>query len=89
MSGSTGSGRFVLVPDKGLTALRFRFGRAQGLGPARSDRGKGSVKFAARRRLAATRFHPKTADRVGVNDSDSTIADYQFDTNAARSRRSR
>jgi 6-phosphogluconolactonase len=72
------SGRFVLVPDKGLDRVFvFRFDAATGrLAPTE----QGSVKSrpgAGSRHLA---FHPKLPIVWVLNELDSTIATYQFDT---------
>ena len=72
------SGRFVLVPDKGLDRVFvFRFDAAAGqLAPTE----QGSVKSrpgAGSRHLA---FHPKLPIVWVLNELDSTIATYQFDT---------
>jgi 6-phosphogluconolactonase len=72
------SGRFVLVPDKGLDRVFvFRFDVATGrLAPTE----QGSVKSrpgAGSRHLA---FHPKLPIVWVLNELDSTIATYQFDT---------
>ena len=72
------SGRFVLVPDKGLDRVFvFRFDGATGRltpteqGSAKSRPGAGS------RHLA---FHPKLPIVWVLNELDSTIATYRFDT---------
>ena len=72
------SGRFVLVPDKGLDRVFvFRFDAAAGrLAPTE----QGSVKSrpgAGSRHLA---FHPKLPIVWVLNELDSTIATYQFDS---------
>jgi 6-phosphogluconolactonase len=72
------SGRFVLVPDKGLDRVFvFRFDGATGrLTPTE----QGSVKSrpgAGSRHLA---FHPKLPIVWVLNELDSTIATYRFDT---------
>jgi 6-phosphogluconolactonase len=72
------SGRFVLVPDKGLDRVFvFRFDAATGrLAPT----DQGSVKSrpgAGSRHLA---FHPKLPIVWVLNELDSTIATYRFDT---------
>lgn len=72
------SGRFVLVPDKGLDRVFvFRFDSASGrLTPTE----QGSVKSrpgAGSRHLA---FHPKLPIAWVLNELDSTIATYRFDT---------
>ena len=72
------SGRFVLVPDKGLDRVFvFRFDAAAGrLTPTE----QGSVKSrpgAGSRHLA---FHPKLPIVWVLNELDSTIATYRFDT---------
>jgi 6-phosphogluconolactonase len=72
------SGRFVLVPDKGLDRVFvFRFDSATGrLAPTE----QGSVKSrpgAGSRHLA---FHPKLPIVWVLNELDSTIATYRFDT---------
>ena len=72
------SGRFVLVPDKGLDRVFvFRFDDATGrLTPTE----QGSVKSrpgAGSRHLA---FHPKLPIVWVLNELDSTIATYRFDT---------
>lgn len=72
------SGRFVLVPDKGLDRVFvFRFDAATGrLTPTE----QGSVKSrpgAGPRHLA---FHPKLPIVWVLNELDSTIATYRFDT---------
>jgi len=72
------SGRFVLVPDKGLDRVFvFRFDGAAGrLIPTE----QGSVKSrpgAGSRHLA---FHPKLPIVWVLNELDSTIATYRFDT---------
>jgi 6-phosphogluconolactonase (cycloisomerase 2 family) len=72
------SGRFVLVPDKGLDRVFvFRFDAATGrLTPTE----QGSVKSrpgAGSRHLA---FHPKLPIVWVLNELDSTIATYRFDT---------
>jgi 6-phosphogluconolactonase len=72
------SGRFVLVPDKGLDRVFvFRFDAATGrLAPTE----QGSVKSrpgAGSRHLA---FHPKLPIVWVLNELDSTIATYEFDT---------
>jgi 6-phosphogluconolactonase (cycloisomerase 2 family) len=72
------SGRFVLVPDKGLDRVFvFRFDAATGrLAPTE----QGAVKSrpgAGSRHLA---FHPKLPIVWVLNELDSTIATYQFDT---------
>jgi 6-phosphogluconolactonase len=72
------SGRFVLVPDKGLDRVFvFRFDAATGrLDPTE----QGSVKTrpgAGPRHLA---FHPVRPVAWVVNELDSTIATYSFDT---------
>src|SRR5215467_6146445 len=72
------SGRFVLVPDKGLDRIFvFRFDAATGrLDPTE----QGSVKSrpgAGSRHLA---FHPKLPIVWVLNELDSTIATYRFDT---------
>jgi 6-phosphogluconolactonase len=72
------SGRFVLVPDKGLDRVFvFRFDGAAGrLTPTE----QGSVKSrpgAGSRHLA---FHPKLPIVWVLNELDSTIATYRFDT---------
>jgi len=72
------SGRFVLVPDKGLDRVFvFRFDAATGrLSPTE----QGSVKSrpgAGSRHLA---FHPKLPIVWVLNELDSTIATYRFDT---------
>ena len=72
------SGRFVLVPDKGLDRVFvFRFDGATGrLTPTE----QGSVKSrpgAGSRHLA---FHPKLPIVWVLNELDSTIATYKFDT---------
>jgi 6-phosphogluconolactonase len=72
------SGRFLLVPDKGLDRVfAFRFDAATGrLAPTE----QGSVKSrpgAGSRHLA---FHPKLPIVWVLNELDSTIATYQFDT---------
>jgi 6-phosphogluconolactonase (cycloisomerase 2 family) len=72
------SGHFVLVPDKGLDRVFvFRFDAATGrLAPTE----QGSVKSrpaAGSRHLA---FHPKRPIVWVLNELDSTIATYQFDT---------
>jgi 6-phosphogluconolactonase (cycloisomerase 2 family) len=72
------SGRFVLVPDKGLDRVFvFRFDAATGqLTPTE----QGSVKsrpVAGSRHLA---FHPKLPVAWVLNELDSTIATYRFDT---------
>jgi 6-phosphogluconolactonase len=72
------SGRFVLVSDKGLDRVFvFRFDAATGrLAPTE----QGSVKSrpgAGSRHLA---FHPKLPIVWVLNELDSTIATYQFDT---------
>jgi 6-phosphogluconolactonase len=72
------SGRFVLVPDKGLDRVFvFRFDAATGrLTPTE----QGSVKSrpgAGSRHLA---FHPKLPIAWVLNELDSTIATYRFDT---------
>lgn len=71
------SGRFVLVPDKGLDRVFvFRFDSASGrLTPTE----QGSVKSrpgAGSRHLA---FHPKLPIAWVLNELDSTIATYRFD----------
>jgi len=71
------SGRFVLVPDKGLDRVFvFRFDAAAGrLAPTE----QGSVKSrpgAGSRHLA---FHPKLPIVWVLNELDSTIATYKFD----------
>jgi 6-phosphogluconolactonase len=71
------SGRFVLVPDKGLDRVFvFRFDAATGrLAPTE----QGSVQSrpgAGSRHLA---FHPKLPIVWVLNELDSTIATYQFD----------
>src|SRR5215813_13957884 len=72
------SGRFVLVPDKGLDRVFvFRFDAATGrlsptdLGSVKSRPGAGS------RHLM---FHPKLPIVWVLNELDSTIATYRFDT---------
>jgi 6-phosphogluconolactonase (cycloisomerase 2 family) len=72
------SGRFVLVPDKGLDRVFvFRFDATTGRltpteqGSAKSRPGAGS------RHLA---FHPKLPIVWVLNELDSTIATYRFDT---------
>jgi 6-phosphogluconolactonase len=72
------SGRFVLVPDKGLDRVFvFRFDAGTGrLAPTE----QGSVKSrpgAGSRHLA---FHPKLPIVWVLNELDSTIATYRFDT---------
>src|SRR6266851_5574457 len=72
------SGRFVLVPDKGLDRVFvFRFDAAAGrLAPTE----QGSVKSrpgAGSRHLA---FHPKLPIVWVLDELDSTIATYQFDS---------
>jgi 6-phosphogluconolactonase len=72
------SGRFLLVPDKGLDRVFvFRFDRATGrLDPTE----QGSVKSrpgAGPRHLA---FHPTLPVVWVLNELDSTIATYRFDT---------
>ena len=72
------SGKFVLVPDKGLDRVfAFRFDGATGrLTPTE----QGSVKSrpgAGSRHLA---FHPKLPIVWVLNELDSTIATYRFDT---------
>ncbi len=72
------SGRFVLVPDKGLDRIFvLRFDAATGrLAPTE----QGSVKSrpgAGSRHLA---FHPKLPIVWVLNELDSTIATYRFDT---------
>src|SRR5215467_6554103 len=72
------SGRFVLVPDKGLDRVFvFRFDATTGrLTPTE----QGSVKsrpVAGSRHLA---FHPKLPVVWVLNELDSTIATYRFDT---------
>src|SRR6266852_6339250 len=71
------SGRFVLVPDKGLDRVFvFRFDAASGrLSPAETD----SVRTrpgAGPRHLA---FHPKLAVVWVLNELDSTLASYRWD----------
>ena len=69
------SGRFVVVPDKGLDrvfSFRFEEGR---LSPA-------SVPFAASRETAGPRhlsFHPTQALAYVINELDSTVTAYRFD----------
>jgi 6-phosphogluconolactonase len=72
------SGRFVLVPDKGLDRVfAFRFDAATGrLAPTE----QGSVKSRPGAGSRHVAFHPKLPIVWVLNELDSTIATYQFDT---------
>lgn len=69
------SGRFIVVPDKGLDRLFvFRFDNGQ-LQPAAEP-------FAVTRETAGPRhvvFHPEAALLYAVNELDSTVTAYRFD----------
>jgi 6-phosphogluconolactonase len=70
------SGRWLLVPDKGLDRV-FSFAFEQGrLRPA-------ALAFAATREGAGPRhaaFHPALAVVYGINELDSSLTSYRFDT---------
>jgi len=73
------SGRFVLVPDKGLDRVfSFRFEQGQ-LVPA-------AVPFAVARETSGPRhlaFHPKAPLAYVVNELDSTVTAYRFNAGTA------
>jgi 6-phosphogluconolactonase (cycloisomerase 2 family) len=72
------SGRFVLVPDKGLDRVFvFRFDGATGKLAPTAQGSVNSRPGAGSRHLA---FHPKLPIVWVLNELDSTIATYRFDT---------